>query len=138
AISLFDRDRRRHTVARVEGDGKRELEGLSFADNAGLAAMVVKNKHYLPVSGERAEDEVPVFTKKAKSLRGYASLLVLPLVCADEAIGALVLAGRRRGLFGKDRRDMLGVICNQVAVSIENAKMYRLMEEMATTDGLTG
>ena len=33
---------------------------------------------------------------------------------------------------------MLGVIANQVAVSLENAKMYRQMEMMATTDGLTG
>src|ERR1700758_5370113 len=33
---------------------------------------------------------------------------------------------------------MLGVIANQVAVSLENAKMYKQMETMATTDGLTG
>ncbi|HJZ83983.1 MAG TPA: diguanylate cyclase [Polyangia bacterium] len=139
AIALRAKDTRKHTICRVEGDGKRELEGLSFSDNAGLAAMVVKNKHYLPVSGERAQgDEAPVFTKRVKALRGYASLLVLPLVCADEAIGSFTLAARRRGVFGKDKRDMLGVIANQVGISIENAKMYRLMEEMATTDGLTG
>jgi diguanylate cyclase (GGDEF)-like protein len=33
---------------------------------------------------------------------------------------------------------MLGVIANQVAVSLENAKMYKQMVTMATTDGLTG
>jgi diguanylate cyclase (GGDEF)-like protein len=33
---------------------------------------------------------------------------------------------------------MLGVIANQVASSLENAKMYKQMETMATTDGLTG
>jgi diguanylate cyclase (GGDEF)-like protein len=138
AITLFSKETRKHTVCRVEGNGKAELEGLTFADNAGLAAMVVKNKHYLPVSGERENDEVPVFTRKVKQLRGYPALLVLPLGRADGAIGSFTLAGRRRNLFGKDKRDMLGVIANQVAVSIENAKMYKLMEEMATTDGLTG
>ena len=33
---------------------------------------------------------------------------------------------------------MLGVIANQVAISLENAQMYGSMETMATTDGLTG
>ena len=33
---------------------------------------------------------------------------------------------------------MLGVIANQVAVSMQNAKMYEVLEEQATTDGLTG
>ena len=38
----------------------------------------------------------------------------------------------------KDIREMLGVIANQVATSLQNAMMYRKMETMATTDGLTG
>jgi diguanylate cyclase (GGDEF)-like protein len=33
---------------------------------------------------------------------------------------------------------MLGVIANQVAVSMQNARMYEALEEQATTDGLTG
>jgi diguanylate cyclase (GGDEF)-like protein len=33
---------------------------------------------------------------------------------------------------------MLGVIANQVAISLQNALMYKKMETMATTDGLTG
>jgi diguanylate cyclase (GGDEF)-like protein len=63
---------------------------------------------------------------------------VLPLLSADEAIGTLTLASRRKGQFRKDTREMLGVISNQVAVSMQNALMYKQMETMATTDGLTG
>jgi diguanylate cyclase (GGDEF)-like protein len=33
---------------------------------------------------------------------------------------------------------MLGVIANQVAISMQNARMYEVVEEQATTDGLTG
>jgi diguanylate cyclase (GGDEF)-like protein len=66
------------------------------------------------------------------------SLLVLPLICADEAIGTFMLGLHRRRAFSNDVREMLGVIANQVAVAIENAKMYRRMEQMATTDSLTG
>ncbi|MBI4511718.1 MAG: diguanylate cyclase [Deltaproteobacteria bacterium] len=144
SIALFDKEQKRHRVCRVRafddaGDmvDPEALEGLEFRDNAGLVSMVVKNKHYLPAGGELRDQSTPVYTRKVK-LKGVESLLVLPLVCADDAIGTFTLAARRRHAFGTDAREMLGVIANQVAVSLANAKMYRQMEMMATTDGLTG
>jgi diguanylate cyclase (GGDEF)-like protein len=145
SITLFDKERKRHRVCRVAvAEGAEEivdaksLDGLEFGEGtAGLAAMVVKNKHYLPAGGELRDGSIPVYSRRVR-LRGVESLLVLPLICADEAIGTFTLASRRAHAFGKDARDMLGVIANQVAVSIENAKMYKQMVTMATTDGLTG
>jgi len=137
-ITLFDRASRRHRIARVwdpdqvSGD---DIEGLEYADNAGLAAMAVKNKHFLPTTGGPG-DRV-VFTRKVR-LR-MESLLVLPLITkGDEAIGTFTLASRKPDRFSGHVRNMLGVIANQVAVSIDNAKMYRRLQELATTDGLTG
>jgi diguanylate cyclase (GGDEF)-like protein len=143
-ITLVTPDARRHKVQglRHRPGGPllcepEELAGLEFRDNAGLVSMVVKNRHYLPASGELRDDDIPVWTKKVK-LRGAESLLVLPLTSADQVIGTLTLASRERHRFRKDIREMLGVIGNQVATSLENAMMYRKMETMATTDGLTG
>lgn len=144
SIALFDKEHKRHRVCRVrvaEGAGDlvdaKALDGLEFSDNAGLTAMVVKNKHYLPAGGELRDHSTPVFSRKVK-LKGVESLLVLPLICADDAIGTFTIAARAPSAFGKDAREMLGVIANQVAVSLTNARMYRQMETMATTDGLTG
>jgi two-component system cell cycle response regulator len=145
SITLFDKERKRHRVSRVAvAEGAEEivdpasLDGLEFGEGtAGLAAMVVKNKHYLPAGGELRDRSIPVYNRRVK-LKGVESLLVLPLICADEAVGTFTLASRRAHAFGKDAREMLGVIANQVAVSIENAKMYKQMVTMATTDGLTG
>jgi diguanylate cyclase (GGDEF)-like protein len=144
AITIYDAERKRHQVQSVRvlpgAEGmvtERELAGLEFRDNAGLAAMVVKNKHYLPAGGELRGITVPVYTRKVR-LKNTESLLVLPLLCGDEAVGTFMLASRRKGHFTKDVRDMLGVIANQVAVSLQNGLMYGKMETMATTDGLTG
>src|SRR5205814_3303792 len=104
---------------------------------AGIASMVVKNKHFLPAGGELRDKESVLFSKKVR-LTNMESLLVLPLICADEAIGSFAVAARRARAFGKDKREMLGVIANHVAVSLANAQMYGRMETMATTDGLTG
>jgi diguanylate cyclase (GGDEF)-like protein len=113
------------------------LANLEYKDNAGLVAMVVKNRHYLPAAGEIREVTAPVYTKKEK-LDEARSLLVLPLIAADEAIGTIMLAARAEKRFNKDVREMLGVIATQVAVSLQNGLLYKRMETMATTDGLTG
>jgi diguanylate cyclase (GGDEF)-like protein len=137
AVTLYDRQRRKHIICRVLGERAERLEGREFGDNAGLVAMVVKNKHFLPAAEEPRDRDTVVFTPKLR-LRGMRSLVVLPLIVQDSAIGTFVLASRTAGRYSKKTREMLGVISNQVAVSIENAKMYKRMEEMATTDGLTG
>jgi diguanylate cyclase (GGDEF)-like protein len=144
AISLFDAEQKMHRVLSVrvrEGAEKmlqvESLNGLEFRPNSGLVSMVVKNKHYLPAGGELRDAAPHVFTKRVK-LRDAESLLVLPLMTADEAIGTFTLVSRNPRRFRKDVREMLRIIANQVAVSIQNALMYRKMETMATTDGLTG
>ncbi|MBP6849022.1 MAG: sensor domain-containing diguanylate cyclase [Kofleriaceae bacterium] len=143
-ITLYDKERARHRVAAVRTKPGVEpildvaaLADLEWKDNAGLAAMVVKNRHYLPAGGEPREVTAPIYTRKVK-LDAARSLLVLPLVAADEAIGTLMLACRAEKRFGTDVREMLSVIATQVAVSLQNGLLYKRMETMATTDGLTG
>ncbi len=144
SIALYDKDRTRHRVAAVRvregGAGMidpEQLLGLEFKDNAGLASMVVKNRHYLPAGGEPREVSAPIYTRKVK-LEDAKSLLVLPLLSADEAIGTLTLVARAEKRFSNDVREMLAVIANQVAISLQNGFLYKKMETMATTDGLTG
>jgi diguanylate cyclase (GGDEF)-like protein len=144
AVALYDRPKARHKIAAVRvrpgGEGivdPGQLTDLEFKDNAGLASMVVKNRHYLPAGGEPREVSAPIYTRKVK-LDDARSLLVLPLLAADEPVGTLTLVARAEKRFGKDVREMLAVIANQVAISLENGFLYRKMETMATTDGLTG
>jgi len=143
AIALYDKDRAKHRIAaiRIGRDGAGiidpTLPGFEFKDNAGLASMVIKNRHYLPAGGEPREVSAPIYTRKIK-IDDASSLLVLPLLSADEAIGTFTLIARAERRFGKDVREMLAVIANQVAVSLQNGYLYKQMETMATTDGLTG
>lgn len=143
AIALYDKTARKHRVAaaRVTDGGRlcdpARIADLEFRDNTGLVAMAVKNRHYLPAQGDAKDLRAPVFTRRVR-LRNLESLVVLPLCSGDEAIGSFTLMSSTAGRFGKDVREMLGIIANQVAVSIQNAMMYKKMETMATTDGLTG
>jgi two-component system cell cycle response regulator len=143
-IALYQRDTARHRISAIRirpgGEGlvdPAQLADLEFKDNAGLASMVVKNRHYLPAGGEPREVTAPIYTRKVK-IEDARSLLVLPLLAPDEPVGTLTLIARTEKRFGKDVREMLAVIANQVAISLENGFLYKKMETMATTDGLTG
>nr|HPH70470.1 sensor domain-containing diguanylate cyclase [Kofleriaceae bacterium] len=143
-ITMYDRESKKHRVHAVRRFDQastiiddKSLIDLEFRDNAGLVSMVVKNRHYLPATGELRDVSVPVFNKKI-DLSDVKSLLVIPLLSADEPIGTLTLFANAEKRFGKDVREMLSVIANQVATSLQNGFLYRKMETMATTDGLTG
>jgi len=136
AIATYDAPRGIHTIHRAVGEWSEALEGTSHRDPSSIVAMVVKNKLALPAGGEWRERDVPVFSKPMR-IKGD-SLLVLPLLVKDQVIGTFSVAAKRPGAFPSDRREMLGVIANQVAISLQNARMYQIVEEQATTDGLTG
>ena len=143
AIALYDKERSRHSRAvRVRRAAKgssirTQLAELEFKDNAGLA---VDGRQEPPLPARRwraARSVAPIYTQQGQDRR-RESLLVLPLSAADEAIGTLTLVARAEKRFGKDVREMLAVIANQVAVALQNGFLYKKMETMATTDGLTG
>jgi two-component system cell cycle response regulator len=137
AIATYDARRGSHTIRCVVGELAEKLLGTTHKDPASIASMAAKNKLALPAGGEWRERDVPVFSHPMR-IKDCESLLVLPLLVKDEVIGTFTVAAKRAGAFPSDRREMLGVIANQVAISMQNARMYEVVEEQATTDGLTG
>lgn len=62
------------------------------------------------------------------------SLLCLPLIVKDEAIGVINITNKKdKNLFNQDDLDFMGALANQAAIAISNAQLYKL----AITDGLT-
>ncbi|HEY6475234.1 MAG TPA: sensor domain-containing diguanylate cyclase [Polyangia bacterium] len=137
AIASYDARRGSHTIRSVVGESAEHLLGTTHKDPSSIASMAAKNKLALPAGGEWRERDVPVFSHPMR-IKDYESLLVLPLLVKDEVIGTFTVAAARAGAFPTDRREMLGVIANQVAISMQNGRMYEIVEEQATTDGLTG
>jgi diguanylate cyclase (GGDEF)-like protein len=67
-----------------------------------------------------------------------SSILVLPLMVQQRALGTLVLGSKRKGAFAGAVRTILEVLASHLSVSLSNARMLRRLEELATLDGLTG
>jgi diguanylate cyclase (GGDEF)-like protein len=69
---------------------------------------------------------------------GVRSLLSLPLVIQDQAIGWVVVFDT--GGFGLAQRDVsnLRILCSQIAIGLEKATLYDRLQRLSVTDGLTG
>ncbi len=144
AITFYDAKQKSHRIAstRISPQAKSLvdislLSDLTFTDNAGLVSMAVKNRCHLPATGELRDTKTPVFTDTIV-LSDVGSIIVLPLVTADLCLGTLTLVVKQIKVFNPEVIAMLTVIATQIAVSLENGLMYDTVQEMATTDGLTG
>ncbi len=140
AITEYDEKTKRHTVLSVSGDKAicAQVAGLRFADNEGLCSSVIRRQTILPVGGILRDHgaDTQIFDEHTR-LRGYKWLLTLPLSLHHKPRGTLVVAGRGEPAV-PERQALLKVLANQIAVSLDNARMYQAVESLATTDGLTG
>jgi diguanylate cyclase (GGDEF)-like protein/putative nucleotidyltransferase with HDIG domain len=69
---------------------------------------------------------------------GLQSSVAVPLWSKDVLHGGLVLASRAPRRFSTDDLELLQAIASEIAVGIENAKLFEEMRNAAITDGLTG
>lgn len=136
-VTLFDRAANEHEICAVSGEGASELVGRRFRHNTGLVSMVVANRHALPFRGDYDPNCQFAFTRRLVP-PSMPSLLVLPLLVHENALGTLVLGSKLKGAFGDSVRTTLEVLASHIAVSLANARMLERLEQMATLDGLTG
>lgn len=142
AFTIHDEDQDLHTIANVVASPEWEKtiaswQGQSFNANSGWVSMAIKNRHYLPYGGH-VRDSAPVVFTRAQKIHGLQSLVVLPLIAQDRVLGSIVLGHHEQNRYTTERREMLEVVCTQIAISLQNANLYAQMEEMATRDALTG
>lgn len=63
-----------------------------------------------------------------------ASHIVSSLRSGDKVIGALCVGGLRPRQFGREASDLLGKLANSAAIALENARLYRQAERLATLE----
>jgi diguanylate cyclase (GGDEF)-like protein len=113
------------------------LEQCETKDNLNIskckfAAEALKSKR--PV----IYNEVPEEIKKNMGIPELKSGIAVPLKLREDVIGIIVAVNTLMiHSFTKDDERFLTTLANQVAIALENARIYNRMEEMAIKDGLT-
>jgi signal transduction histidine kinase len=137
-------------LTRLEGD-QIVLAALTSTDEAGDAAMrasyphslqserahaqAIRDRAPLNIADAHTDPRVPEAQHAIAHARGYRSLVVVPLLHHDEAVGAIALTRRAPGGFTDDEIALLKTFADQAVIAIENARL--LTELQARTQELT-
>ena len=109
-------------------------EGLALADDKGIVVNAVQNKRVELVNDVWKD-------RRVKSIKGKAhfeSVLVVPLLSRDKVVGVITCYGTRPYAFSFNDQDLITVLAAQVGVFIENAYLYRELQEATLRDPGTG
>lgn len=146
-IFLVEPGERRMTVKAVRGYDT-EIIGHSFPITNGLLSLIVKNRQDLAFSNTLyAKMETPpilrrkenkIFPDGCKIRLPSHSFLGLPMQIEDQMIGVVLFSSEKDDAFTTYNRHILKIMCNHVAVSINEAKAHDQVKRLSVTDGLTG
>jgi sigma-B regulation protein RsbU (phosphoserine phosphatase) len=111
-----------------EGDKLQHRFSLRFQEN-------VQRKHEIPIGrglvGYAAEHKEAVLVPDVSKDPRYIQLnpetrseLVVPLIYKNKLLGVLDLEHTRRGFFNEDHRRTMTTLAAQLAIAIENARLY--------------
>ncbi len=86
-------------------------------------------------AAERAPIQIPDVLKESSLVldivvrAGYRAVLIVPLLRAQEIVGALVVRRRQPGEFPASTIDLLETFADQSVLAIQNARLFREIEE---------
>src|SRR5512139_1571266 len=109
---------------RVSGGGR----GFKLGIGEGLAGWVVAQRE--PALVDDLWND-PRWVKAADSSREHRSAIAMPLLVAEDVIGALLVYHRKPNYFSSELLSLVKAIAGQVAVAINNAHLYELIRDQA-------
>jgi two-component system sensor histidine kinase HydH len=136
ASSIYELDEEKNElfIRLARGEKKIPLEGLKTNVGEGIAGRVVDTGEPIVIPDVEKND---LFSDRFDKLTGFKtrSIICVPLTIRDKHIGALeVLNKKFEDPFTQADLELLTGMAQQIAIALENAKLYqRLEEKMALT-----
>ncbi len=103
-------------------------ETTALKTDQGLAGWVIKNQKAVMVPDVTKD---PRWVENPKYPTQHRSAMVVPLMVGEEALGTLMLFHREPNRFSELQLDLVTATAKQIAVALNNAKLYRLVAEQA-------
>ena len=131
ASSVYELDKEKNElfVRLARGEKKAPVKGIRLKVGEGIAGWVVHTGRPV-VSQDVRKDKR--FSDKYDKKTGFKtrSMICVPLISKDEPIGALqVINKKSKNPFSKTDFKLLTGMAQQIAVAMENAKLYQRLEE---------
>src|SRR5262249_47581410 len=101
----------------------------------GSHAQAVRGRAPVNITEAQTDPELPDFARSIARAVGYQSMVAVPMLHRDEALGAIAVTRREPGGFTHDEIALLQTFADQAVIAIEKARL--LSELQARTTELT-
>jgi signal transduction histidine kinase len=129
AIYVYD-DTAKEFALRATYGMSEELTSAIKEHHIGISqALAEATEHRQPEQVADLRDTAPSLSQEIALRAGFRARLIVPLLAADEVVGALVVRRREPGEFPKGTIDLLQTFAAQSAVAIQNARLFGEIEE---------
>lgn len=135
AILLLDEDSGRLEVKAACGFRKKdEVRALSFKLGEGISGQVAKTQESIYVADTHLDKEYLHY----KGVQpGQGSFLSIPVVTKNKTLGVINFSRHRVDAFSSQEIHMLKAISGQLAIALDNARLYAKTKELSAIDELT-
>jgi two-component system cell cycle response regulator len=110
-------------------------EGKKLYDFKGTVVNMALENKQLFYASDMTDYRIPGMPFRTGDVR---SMMIFPLLYENDLLGILVMLSDKKNFLYPVQTDMLKVMCNQAVTSLANARLHGEIQQMATTDGLTG
>ena len=131
ASTVYELEERKNelVVRLARGEKKEPVQRVTLKVGEGIAGTVVKTGKPMVIQDVSQEKK---FTDKIDRLTGFRtkSAICVPLMLRNSPMGALEVINKRSGEpFNRSDLEILYAIAQHVSVALENANLYRRLEE---------
>src|SRR5213593_2691468 len=141
-LGVVDRDAERVKPVAWHGGEEDYFQLMPLALNEsdperyGLAGRAVRERRAMVVE-DMAKDP-RVLLRKEASVRGFHSLVVLPLLVSEEAVGVLALYATEVGFFDEEEMKLLIELSGDISFALDHIAKAEKLDYLAYYDSLTG
>jgi diguanylate cyclase (GGDEF)-like protein/putative nucleotidyltransferase with HDIG domain len=135
AIAIYVRLEQKLLPQYVNGEDFRLFSSLEIPVGEGLSGWVAEN--HKPILNGNPSVE-PGYLSDPGKFSTLRSALAVPLEGLNGAIGVMTLYRADHDAFSRDHLRILLAISSKVSLAVENALIFRQVEDSATTDYLSG
>ena len=132
-----DQVRQRFAHIHTTNEKIKRYEGNRVDENSPVVKLVVAHRLKFPTK-EFKGDITTIYGDRYR-LDGISCIKIFPLITRGETIiGTFAVCTRDGSILGEEETYMLETISSILAISIENGIVVKKINDLATTDGLTG
>src|SRR5262249_23233317 len=91
-------------------------------------AQVIRDRAPINIADYQTDPRLPEALRAYAAIRGYRSLVVVPMLLHDQAIGAIGVSRREPSGFTDDEIALLKTFADQAVIAIENVRLFNELE----------